>query len=214
MGLYSMLVRPLAFRLEAEQAHQLALKLGETWRGRGRSGRAAIAEPRLATTVAGIRFPHPIGLAAGYDKSGQSAQNLAALALAAVDRLGDDRCLGRRSRAATLTPADDRAVWCITACRMRRPSRETAHRKPRLPVPPGSISRSPIAAWSAPPLKDDAIIEEYVAAARMLAPHADYLMLNMSCPNTEDGRDFFVDRPHIEACLAALGTLGLTIPCS
>ena len=46
----------------------------------------------------------------------------------------------------------------------------------------------------------------------MLAPHADYLMLNMSCPNTEDGRDFFVDRAHIEACLAALGGIGLKIP--
>ena len=58
----------------------------------------------------------------------------------------------------------------------------------------------------------DEIIEEYVAAARMLSPYADYLMLNMSCPNTEDGRDFFVERAHIDQCLAALGRGRTEIP--
>ena len=73
MSVYTSLVRPLAFRLEAEQAHQLAIKLGAK-HGMGGTGRAArcwrSSDPRLETTVAGIRFPHPIGLAAGYDKSG------------------------------------------------------------------------------------------------------------------------------------------------
>ena len=37
-----------------------------------------------------------------------------------------------------------------------------------------------------------------------MAPQADYLMLNLSCPNTVDGRDFFADSGHLEACLSAL----------
>jgi dihydroorotate dehydrogenase (fumarate)/dihydroorotate dehydrogenase len=82
----------------------------------------------------------------------------------------------------------------------------------RLPVPLGINIAVTNRGVGAPPLKPDAIIEEYVAAARLLAPHADYLMLNMSCPNTEDGRDFFAERAHIEMCLSALGAIGLRVP--
>jgi dihydroorotate dehydrogenase (fumarate)/dihydroorotate dehydrogenase len=45
-----------------------------------------------------------------------------------------------------------------------------------------------------------------------MAPHADYLMLNLSCPNTVDGRDFFADAGHLDACLAALGEMRLRLP--
>jgi dihydroorotate dehydrogenase len=216
MGLYSTLVRPLAFHLEAEQAHQLALKLGANmaWAARAVGPILAIAEPRLATTVAGIRFPHPIGLAAGYDKSGHSVETLAALGFGSVE-IGSvtiDASDGNPKPRLWRLP-DDRAV--VVHYGMPNDGAPAVKRRIenlRLPVPLGVNIAVTNRGLGAPPLKDDAIIEEYVAAARMLAPHADYLMLNMSCPNTEDGRDFFVDRPHIEACLAALGTLGLTIP--
>jgi hypothetical protein len=74
MGLYSSVVRPLAFRLEAERAHHLAIKLGASmaWAAPSLTPLLAVSEPSLGTTVAGLRFPHPIGLAAGYDKSGES----------------------------------------------------------------------------------------------------------------------------------------------
>jgi dihydroorotate dehydrogenase len=62
------------------------------------------------------------------------------------------------------------------------------------------------------PLDPDQIIGEYVAAAKAMAPHADYLMLNLSCPNTVDGRDFFADAGHLDACLTALGETGLRLP--
>jgi dihydroorotate dehydrogenase len=45
----------------------------------------AVPEPSLAMTVAGLRFPHPIGLAAGYDKSGESVATLAALGFGSVE---------------------------------------------------------------------------------------------------------------------------------
>jgi dihydroorotate dehydrogenase len=81
-----------------------------------------------------------------------------------------------------------------------------------LPVPLGinivKTNRGP----GTPPESADQIIGEYVEAARILAPYADYLMFNLSCPNTEDGRDFFADRGHLDASLAALGEIGLTKP--
>ena len=45
-----------------------------------------------------------------------------------------------------------------------------------------------------------------------MASHADYLMLNLSCPNTVDGRDFFADSGHLDACLSALDAIKLKLP--
>src|SRR3546814_8986323 len=45
-----------------------------------------------------------------------------------------------------------------------------------------------------------------------MAPQADYLMLNLSCPNTEDGRDFFADAGNLRDCLAALAQFDLACP--
>lgn len=58
----------------------------------------------------------------------------------------------------------------------------------------------------------DDIIGEYVACARRFASRASYLMLNLSCPNTNDGRDFFADRAHLDDCLAALAEAQLNVP--
>jgi dihydroorotate dehydrogenase len=82
----------------------------------------------------------------------------------------------------------------------------------RLPVPLGInlvvTNRGPGAAA----LNADQIIGEYAAAAKAMAPHADYLMLNLSCPNTVDGRDFFADARHLDACLATLSEARLRLP--
>lgn len=216
MGFYSTVVRPLAFRLEAEQAHQLAVKLGANmaWAAPGLAPLFAVTDPRLATTVCGIRFPHPIGLAAGYDKSGHSVETLAALGFGSVE-IGSvtiDPSDGNPKPRLWRLP-DDRAVVVHygmpnDGARAVKARFEHLH----LPVPLGVNIAVTNRGKGAPPLKADAIIEEYVAAARLLAPHADYLMLNMSCPNTEDGRDFFVERAHIEDCLKALGGIGLKLP--
>jgi dihydroorotate dehydrogenase len=63
MALYPLL-RPLLFRVDAERAHRLtvrALKLKP-------AGKPPAADPALAIRVAGIDFPNPVGLAAGFDK--------------------------------------------------------------------------------------------------------------------------------------------------
>ncbi len=66
MALYPLL-RPLAFALDAERAHRAtiaALKLLP-------AGRPASPDPALAIRVAGLDFPNPVGLAAGFDKDAE-----------------------------------------------------------------------------------------------------------------------------------------------
>src|SRR5215204_4148203 len=216
MGLYTSIVRPLAFRLEAERAHHLAIKLGGSvaWAAPALRPLLAVSEPRLETTVAGIRFPHPIGLAAGYDKSALSIETLAALGFGSVE-IGSvtiDASDGNPKPRLWRLP-EDRAV----VVHYGMPNDGAAAVKKRieglhLPVPLGVNIAVTNRGRGAPPLAAHQIVEEYVAAARMLSPYADYLMLNMSCPNTEDGRDFFVERAHIDHCLGALGAADLRIP--
>ncbi|MFI5266729.1 MAG: dihydroorotate dehydrogenase 2 [Chloroflexota bacterium] len=75
---YTDLVRRLLFRLSADQAHalaRLALRWPAVWRPFGRSE----AHPRLETNLAGVRLPTPIGLAPGFDKSGELLPGLSRL---------------------------------------------------------------------------------------------------------------------------------------
>src|SRR6185295_6329557 len=66
MALYPLL-RPLAFALDAERAHRAtiaALKLLPP-------GRPAEPDPILSVRLAGLTFPNPVGLAAGFDKDAE-----------------------------------------------------------------------------------------------------------------------------------------------
>ena len=68
--MYKRLLRPLLFSMDEEQSHafsEYALRIPLVWKALG--SQAKIGDPALTTTVAGIRFPSPIGLAAGYDKN-------------------------------------------------------------------------------------------------------------------------------------------------
>src|SRR3546814_18904469 len=90
MGLYQSVWRPLLFRLDAERAHHLALAAaGVAAPFAGTLRRLlAVDDPRLATRIAGLDFPNPLGLAAGFDKSGTGIATLAGLGFGAVG-LGD-----------------------------------------------------------------------------------------------------------------------------
>jgi len=79
MTIYSRLVRPLAFRLDPETAHHLAMAAGARlgWAAGALRAAAHVSDDRLATDVAGLHFPTPIGLAAGFDKSGSAIHALA-----------------------------------------------------------------------------------------------------------------------------------------
>ena len=80
MALYP-LFRPLAFALDAERAHRLtirALKLLP-------AGQPAEPDPMLAIELAGLRFPNPVGLAAGFDKNAEVMEPMLALGFGFVE---------------------------------------------------------------------------------------------------------------------------------
>jgi dihydroorotate dehydrogenase (fumarate)/dihydroorotate dehydrogenase len=216
MSLYSTFIRPLAFRLDPETVHHLAIAAGGRLGWASDAMRAAtwIDDERLPIEVAGLHFPSPIGLAAGFDKSGLAISALAALGFGSVEigSISIDPSIGNPRPRLWRLP-EDRAIVVHyglpndgAAAIARRLS--TA----KLPVPLGVNLVVTNRGAAAPPLNADQIIGEYAAAAKIMAPYADYLMLNLSCPNTVDGRDFFADPGHLEACLSALETIKLKRP--
>jgi dihydroorotate dehydrogenase len=81
--LYS-LARPLLFALDAETAHHLTLPALKRAAALGLT--KAIRQPRLdPRTVMGIRFPNPVGLAAGLDKDGAFIDALAGLGFGSIE---------------------------------------------------------------------------------------------------------------------------------
>jgi dihydroorotate dehydrogenase len=80
--LYSFL-RPLLFRLDPETAHRITFAAMEKARGFGLLTSNSIAcQPR---SVMGLTFPNPVGLAAGLDKNGEYIEALAALGFGFIE---------------------------------------------------------------------------------------------------------------------------------
>jgi dihydroorotate dehydrogenase len=216
MTAYSRFIRPLAFRLDPETAHHLAIAAGARlgWAAGAMRAATHVRDNRLATDVAGLHFPTPIGLAAGFDKSGSAIRALAGLGFGSIEigSVSLDPSSGNPKPRLWRLPEDQAIIVHYGLPNDGTDMIAKRLARIRLPVPLGInlvvTNRGPGAA----PLKADQIIGEYVAAARAMVPHADYLMLNLSCPNTVDGRDFFADAGHLDACLAALGDVRLRLP--
>ncbi len=87
MTIYSAMIRPLAFRLDPETAHHLAIGTGARlgWAASAMRAATLMVDARLATKMAGLHFPNPIGLAAGFDKSGLAIAALAGLGFGSIE---------------------------------------------------------------------------------------------------------------------------------
>src|SRR5437764_1367272 len=90
MGLYQHLSRPLLFRADPEWIHDRAIGAA-SFAGSMRPLCASLAhlnatnDPRLSVDIAGLRFSNPIGLAAGFDKSGRAVSLLSSFGFGHVD---------------------------------------------------------------------------------------------------------------------------------
>ena len=174
-------VLPLLRALDPERAHDLTL-----WAlARGLGGAAAMrARPALATSCLRIRFPNPLGLAAGFDKDARVPDRMLALGFGFVEvgtvtprpqpgnpgprlfRLTRDRAVINR------LGFNNRGMAAMAARLAAR-----AGRGGIVGVNIGHNSRS-----------GDAV-EDYLEAFRTLGGMADYAVVNVSSPNTPGLRD-------------------------
>ena len=180
---YDLLFRHALSRVDAERAHHLGFRAVRA--GRPLTGR--LPRPASPVTAMGLTFPHRLGLAAGFDKNAEGIDALAALGFGHVEvgtvtgrpqpgnpqprlfRLAADRAvvnrMGFNNHGAEVV-ARRLAAW-----------RTGERPRPVLGVNIGKTKLVP---------DDDqpAVEADYRLSAGLLAPYADYLVVNVSSPNT------------------------------
>src|SRR4051812_357524 len=188
---YERFVRPLLFSLDPETVHHLAIAL---LRASGAKRVVRTLGPAVSATsprtVFGITFPNALGLAAGFDKNGVALPALAALGFGFIEigtvtakpqsgnprprifRLPDQRAIIN-----SLGFNNDGAE--VIAARLRR-----LREKGRWPSIPIGIN---IGKSKVTPL--EAAQEDYLYSFRQLREFADYIVLNVSSPNTPGLRE-------------------------
>jgi dihydroorotate dehydrogenase len=168
------LVRPALFALDAERAHGLALaalKLGP-------AGRPAEPGP-LAVDVAGLAFPNPLGMAAGFDKDGEVPDALLGLGFGFAEAGSiTPRPQPGNPRPRLFRLADDRAV--INRMGFNNHGAEAAARRLAARRARGGLIGINIGANKDSPDR----IADYAAMTQIMAPLASYLAVNISSPNT------------------------------
>ena len=198
------LLRPLLFTLAPERAHHVATTaLGATLfaspaRSLARSI-CSVNDPALAINRFGISFPNPVGLAAGFDKSGEYFNALAALGFGFVEigTVTAKTQAGNPQPRLFRLPAD-KAL--LNRMGFNNPgaaavAQRLSHSKIE-PILGINIGKS-----------KDANLEEasadYLASLELLEPYARYITINVSSPNTPGLRSLQESEP-LEKLLGAL----------
>ncbi len=188
------LLRPLAFALDAEAAHRAAIaavKVAHRLPPRR-------FPPSLRTTLAGIDFRSPVGLAAGFDKDGEVAEAMLGMGFGYVE-IGTVTPLPQAGnpKPRLFRLADDRAV--INRMGFNNSGHEAVFERLLKCTRLHGIIGVNIGAN-----KDSSDrIADYVAGVRKFAPVARYLTINISSPNTPGLRGL-QDQGALDELLAAV----------
>ncbi|MEO6363015.1 MAG: quinone-dependent dihydroorotate dehydrogenase, partial [Caldimonas sp.] len=196
------LARPFLFGLDPEQAHDLTLNALAAIQNTPLV--CAVAQRRVAdpVTLAGLRFPNRIGLAAGLDKNGRCIDAFGAMGFGSVEvgtvtplaQPGNPkpRIFRLREASALINRLgfnnDGLAAFVANVRRAGFRSR-------------GGILGLNIGKNAATPIERAA--DDYLACLAGVYPHADYVTVNVSSPNTRNLRDLQGDAA-LDALLAAL----------
>ncbi len=203
MRLYHQLLRPLLFRADAERVHEFALR----WLARLGPALQMFAPPhdsRLERSVFGIRFPNPVGLAAGFDKNG--------VALRAWEGLGfgfaeigtvTARAQPGNPRPRIFRLPEERAL--INRLGFNNEGADAIASRLRRAIEAGQWPRIPIGInlGKSRDVVLEAATADYVLSLERLLQFGDYFVLNVSSPNTP-GLRTLQDRPALDHLLGAI----------
>jgi dihydroorotate dehydrogenase (fumarate)/dihydroorotate dehydrogenase len=170
--------------------------------------------PELTCEVAGLPFEHPIGLGAGWDKSGRALRILDALAFgfAEIGSVSADLSLGNAKPRLFRLPEDQAIVvnYGLPNDGAAAVARRIDRYRPRAPLGVNLVNTNH--GVDAPPADEEAIFRDYERSAALLHARASYLMLNLSCPNAAGGKDLFGQRGPLSRLLERLQALNIACP--
>ena len=214
--MYRVFYNSVLRRLPPEAAHRGAFWLiraaaqvpGAAWAGRAALGSR---DPVLRVKALGLDFPGPLGLAAGFDKDGEGVIGLAALGFSFVEvgtvtarpqpgnpkprmfRFPDERALVNRMG------FNNHGAAALSA-RLRALRAQAGTQPGARPIIGVNIGKSKA-------VPEEEAVADYTASARVVADVADYVVVNVSSPNTPGLRNLQAVgklRPIMSAVRAAL----------
>ncbi|MBP6886109.1 MAG: quinone-dependent dihydroorotate dehydrogenase [Candidatus Pacebacteria bacterium] len=213
--LYRRILKPIAFRRNPEDVHDAATRLGSLL-GEYRLGRFvtrcafSFDHPALRSTIAGINFRNPIGLAAGFDKNARLCNILpdVGFGFAEIGSITGQQCAGNSKP----------RLW-----RMTREQALQVHYglmndgadaiAPRFAGVQQRIALGISAAKTNSPfvVSPEDAIADYCKVLHAFRDSAAYFTLNISCPNAFGGQPF-TDPVLFSELLSAAENLALRQP--
>ena len=188
------LARCALFKIDAEKAHAMTLKAMQCGLV---PTPPRISDPALESTLWGLRFPNPIGLAAGFDKNAEVIGPAFKLGFGFVE-------------AGTVTPKpqDGNPKPRI----FRDPPNEAVINRMGFPNGGAEVFKENLEKFLSAKERPNGVVglnigmnktqkdpaKDYCFLVRLLAPMADYLTINISSPNTPGLRDLQQREPLME----------------
>ncbi|MFO7848125.1 MAG: quinone-dependent dihydroorotate dehydrogenase [Balneolaceae bacterium] len=193
MNLYKTLARPFLFQLPADRAHDLTLDLAailsrQRWMIHLIRSIYNRDHPELHQNIWGLTFRSPVGVAAGFDKNGHTLSLMEALDFGYIEvgSITANACIGNPKPRSWRLPKD-RSL--INRLGLNNDGAKTVVKRliQRDASFPLGIN---IAKTHSPNIAGQAAFEDYQFSFLLAKPVADYITLNISCPNTEEGKTF------------------------
>ena len=190
---YKNLIKPLLFNLEAEKAHDFTYSFAKE------ANKSSILKllirllynyqsDELSQDFWGLTFRNPIGLAAGFDKNGHIPETIEAMGagFTEVGSITANPNTGNPKPRSFRLPEDQALV---NRMGLNNDGAKTIIKRLKnksLSIPLGIN----IAKTHDPNIMGDKAIEDYLFSFKEAQKIADYITINISCPNTAEGKTF------------------------
>lgn len=188
--MYKLVIRPILFKYDAEKVHHFVVSVLKfayrfPFGKQILSAMYKIEHPSLVREVAGLKFPNPVGLAAGFDKNAEFTDEMEALGFGFVEigtvtprpQPGNDK--PRLFR----LPADKGIINRMGFNNLGSgvASGKLQYRKSTIPIG-GNIGKNKVT-------PNEKALDDYIACFNELYDNVDYFVVNVSSPNTPGLRE-------------------------
>ena len=191
--MYKYLIRPLAFRFSADLTHETALNFGSAISKYSPALKMAdmlynYSTPSLEQVIQGMKFRNPVGLAAGFDKNGTLAPLMQSIGFGFIEvgSITANPSAGNPKPRSFRLPEDQSIINRMGLNNDGVLTISRRLKKLSLDIPMGIN----IAKTHDPAITGEKALRDYKTSFDALKDIGDYFTINISCPNTTEGKTF------------------------
>ena len=210
--LYKNIIKPIAFKFDAEKVHDRITKIGQ-FLGKYRASKNVLKKlyyyenKALEQNILNIKFKNPVGLAAGFDKNAKLLDVLPSIGFGYVEvgSITGEKCEGNPKPRLFRLPKD-KALLVNYGLFNDGAEIISKRLKKKYEIPIGiSVARTNVK------LTKEEAIKDYCKAFKIMQPFSNYITINVSCPNADDGR-MFSDKNHLKDLLKEVNKIKIDKP--